>query len=181
LDFEPVYSTPREESVARCIAERYALAAPFDCRLLNRGFNDIYLIVTPSGERYVFRLSHHRARGLPDVATETDFLAHLDRARVPVAAPVATRSGALFLHGAASEGLREGVLFRALAGRSPDATSPLDARANGVTLAMVHDAADSFNCSSPLYRLDLDHLLHRPLARIRDSGLVENQSATADL
>jgi Ser/Thr protein kinase RdoA (MazF antagonist) len=181
LDFEPVYSTPREESVARFIAERYALPVPLDCRLLNRGFNDAYLVVAASGERYVFRLSHHRARGLPDVATETAFLAHLDRARVPVAAPIATRTGALFVHGAAPEGLREGVLFRALDGRPPNATSALDARANGVTLAMVHDAAGSFDCSSPLYRLDLDHLLRRPLARVRDSGLIENQSAISDL
>jgi Ser/Thr protein kinase RdoA (MazF antagonist) len=181
LDFEPIYSTPREESVARFIAERYALPAPLDCSLLNRGFNDIYLVVAASGERYVFRLSHHRMRGLPDVATETAFLAHLDQARVPVAAPVATRTGVLFVYGAAPEGLREGVLFRALAGRPPDNASTIDARANGVTLAMVHDAAETFNCSSPLYRLDLDHLLHRPLARVRDSGLVENQSTVTDL
>jgi hypothetical protein len=46
LDFEPIYSTPREESVVRFIAERYALPPPLDCRLLNRGFNDIYLVVT---------------------------------------------------------------------------------------------------------------------------------------
>jgi len=62
VDFEPLYTTCRAETVARFVAERYALPLPLDCRMLNRGFNDVYLIVTATDERYVFRLSHHRAR-----------------------------------------------------------------------------------------------------------------------
>ena len=67
--------------------------------MLNRGFNDIYLVVTATNERYVFRLSHHRARGVADVRTETDFMAHLARSGVPIAAPVQTRDGVLFVRG----------------------------------------------------------------------------------
>ena len=180
LDFDPVYSTPLEEAAARFISEHYALAAPVDCRMLNRGFNDIYL-VKAAEDRYVFRLSHRRARGAADVATETAFLAHLDWMRVPVAAPIPTRAGALFVHGLSPEGLRQGVLFRALDGRAPDPNSAADARANGATLAMVHEAAKSFSAASPLYRLDLDHLLRKPLARIRESGTFESDAASADL
>jgi Ser/Thr protein kinase RdoA (MazF antagonist) len=149
--------------------------------MLNRGFNDVYLVVTATSERYVFRLSHHRARGAADVRTETDFLAYLARSGVPVAAPVQTHEGVFFVHGRSPEGVREGVLFSALAGRAPDAASIADARANGATLAMVHNAADLYSAAAPLYKLDLDHLLRRPLGRVRDSGVVDDASATADL
>jgi Ser/Thr protein kinase RdoA (MazF antagonist) len=167
--------------VAQFVAERYALALPLNCRMLNRGFNDVYLVATGTGERYIFRLSHHRARGTADVETETDFLAHLDRSGVPIATPILTREGALFVRGRSPEGVREGVLFRDLGGRAPDAASIADARANGVTLAMLHNAADSYSALAPLYRLDLDHLLRRPLARVCDSGIVDDAGARADL
>lgn len=149
--------------------------------MLNRGFNDIYLVVTATNERYVFRLSHHRARGVADVRTETDFMAHLARSGVPIAAPVQARDGSLFVRGRSPEGLREGVLFRALEGRAPDAASIADARANGVTLAMLHNAADLHCASDPLYRLDLDHLLRRPLARVQEFRRVVNADASTEL
>jgi len=149
--------------------------------MLNRGFNDVYMVVTATNERYVFRLSHHRSRGAADVRTETDFLAHLARSGVPVAAPVQTHEGAFFVHGRSPEGVREGVLFLALGGRAPDAASIGDARANGATLAMVHNAAGFYRAAAPRYKLDLDHLLRRPLGWMRDSGVVEEASATADL
>ena len=111
VDFEPLYTTARAEAVAHFVAEHYALPPPLDCRLLNRGFNDLYLIVAADSERYVFRLSQLRARGPADVRTETDFLEHLARSGVPVATPVATRGGALFVRGRSPEGVREGVCF----------------------------------------------------------------------
>ena len=181
IDFEPLYTTSRAEAVAQFVAEQYALRPPLNCRMLNRGFNDVYLVVTATNERYVFRLSHHRSRGAADVRTETDFLAHLARSGVPVAAPVQTHEGAFFVHGRSPEGVREGVLFLALGGRAPDAASIGDARANGATLAMVHNAAGFYRAAAPRYKLDLDHLLRRPLGWMRDSGVVEEASATADL
>jgi Ser/Thr protein kinase RdoA (MazF antagonist) len=168
LDFEPIYTTTAAETIARFVAEHYALPGPLDCRMVNRGFNDVYLIIAATGDRYVFRLSHHRARGAADVRTETDFLAYLARCGVPVAAAVQARDGALYVRGRAAEGVREGVLFHALDGRAPEVASLADARANGVTLAKVHDAAASHRAVAPLYRLDLDHLLRRPLARVQE-------------
>ena len=181
VDFAPLYTTCKAEAIARFVSEHYALPLPLDCRMLNRGFNDVYLVVAATDERYVFRLSHHRARGVADVRTETDFLAHLARSGVPIAVPVQSRDGPLFVHGWSPEGMREGVLFHALGGRAPDAASIADARANGVTLAMLHDAAESHRASAPLYRLDLDHLLRRPLARVQEFQRVVNADASSDL
>ncbi|MGC2087721.1 MAG: phosphotransferase [Bradyrhizobium sp.] len=180
-DLEPLYTTCRAETIGRFVVEHYPLPAPLACRMLNRGFNDNYLITAASGERYVFRLSHHRARGGADVGTETDFIMHLARSGVPVATPVPTCVGALFVGAAAPEGVREGVLFRALDGRAPEAASIANARANGVTLAMVHNAAESYRAAAPLYRLDLDHLLRRPLARIQEFRREIATDASAEL
>jgi Ser/Thr protein kinase RdoA (MazF antagonist) len=65
------------------------------------------------------------------------------------------------------EGRRPAVLFRFAEGRAPEWESAADARANGVTLARIHDAADGYaDRNAGCYRLDLDHLLHRPLSAL---------------
>jgi len=181
IDFDPLYSTPEIEAVAQFIDKHYPLAGPLSCRMLQRGLNDVYLVVTATGERYIFRLSHRRARGAADVRTETAFLTHLARLRVPVAAPISTREDALFVRGRAPEGVRDGTLFQALDGRQPDASSAADARANGKTLALMHNAAETFPADGATYRLDLEHLLYRPLKRIRDSGIIEAAEVRSDL
>ncbi|WP_064686260.1 phosphotransferase enzyme family protein [Rhizobium bangladeshense] len=181
LDFDPQYSTPRIETIGRFIDKHYDLPGPVHCRMLQRGLNDVYLVMTSTGDRYVFRLSHHRSRGRADLKTETAFLTHLRRAGVPVAAPMPTRDGAFFLQGETPEGTREGVLFREVSGREPDAADAGDARANGRTLALMHDAAQTFSSEGAIYRLDLEHLLHRPHAVIRDSGVVQDADILSDL
>ena len=181
FDFDPLYSTPQVEAVEQFISKHYPLAGPISCRLLQRGLNDVYLVVGGNGEQYVFRLSHRRARGPADVKTETAFLAHLLQSGVPVAASLPTREGAMFVQGYAPEGARHGVLFRAIDGRKPSAMDAGDASANGRTLALMHNAAETFSPDEALYRLDLEHLLHRPLARIRDSGIVEDAEVRSDL
>jgi len=181
IDFDPLYSTPQVEAVARFINKHYPLARPLSCRMLQRGLNDVYLVVTATGERYVFRLSHRRARGAADVGTETAFLTHLARLGVPVAGPMPTREDALFIRGDAPEGARDGVLFRALDGRQPNVTSAADAAANGKTLALMHNAAETFHADGATYQLDLEHLLYRPLRRIHDSGIVEDAEVRRNL
>src|SRR5215213_3937546 len=114
LDFDPLYSTPQIAAIEQFIDHHYPLAGPVSCRMLQRGLNDVYLAVASNGERYVFRLSHRRARCPADVRTETAFLAHLSQSGVPVAAPIATREGRLFVQGDAPEGVRQAVLFRAI-------------------------------------------------------------------
>ena len=59
------------------------------------------------------------------------------------------------------------VLFRHIGGRSPKPGASTDARAQGVTLARIHAAAENYAGEKvPHYRLDLDHLLHRQLAAV---------------
>ncbi|EHH05438.1 phosphotransferase enzyme family protein [Agrobacterium tumefaciens] len=174
LDLHPTYSTQDIEGIARFIEKHYQFEGPVSCQMLQRGLNDVYLVKAKSGDRYVFRLSQNRVRGPADVKAETAFLMHLTHSGVPVAAPIPTRSGSFFVEGRASEGWRSGVLFHALDGRNPSAADFGDALANGRTLAMLHNAAETFSDVGALYRLDLQHLLWRPLEEIRRSGVVED-------
>ena len=161
------YSTATAESVGNFLASRYALPSPVECSLLRRGFNDSFEVLDANGQRYVLRLSCRRTRGEADVASETEFLTYLDSVGVPIAAPVPAQDGALFTCGLLPEGRRPVVLFRHIGGRSPKPGAFTDARAQGVTLARIHAVAENYAGGKLAhYRLDLDHLLHRPVAAV---------------
>jgi Ser/Thr protein kinase RdoA (MazF antagonist) len=154
--------------VAEFVSTHYDVPGSIECKLLHRGFNDTFEVRINGGERFIFRVSARRARGDADVASETAFLSFLDGQGIPVAAAVPARDGSLFTSVAVPEGRRPAVLFRYAEGRPSKAGSSIaDARANGVTLARIHDAAGGFAASDRgRYRLDCDHLLHRPLSFI---------------
>lgn len=161
------YATASTEAIGTLVEEQYGLGGPSTCRLLNRGFNDVYEVSSDDGAHFVLRLSGHRARAPADVAEETSFLAHLDARGVPVASAVPTRTGALFTSADMPDGPRAAVLFRYAEGRRPDLDDRSDAWAQGVALAHVHRAARDFpSRGSGSYRLDLDHLLHRQVAAV---------------
>lgn len=174
------YSTAAAAAVAEFVARQYDLPGPLECSLLNRGFNDSFAVRASNNVRYVLRLSGKRRRGPADVAAETGFLAHLDAAGVPVAAAMPTRDGALFSAVPLPEGPRPAVLFRHAGGRIPELEAPEDARAQGVTLARIHTAAEEFPArETGRYRLDLDHLLHRQIAAVSELGTITEEARDA--
>jgi Ser/Thr protein kinase RdoA (MazF antagonist) len=163
------HCVPSAASTAALVAATYDLAPITECRLLQRGFNDSYVVTIGTGKRFVLRLSisRHRLRAEGDVAAETAFLAYLDAANVPVATAVPTRDGALFTTANLPDGPRPAVLFRYAEGRAPDLDAPADARAQGITLAQLHLAADIYpGRKDGRHGLDLDRLLHRPVQAI---------------
>ena len=170
--FPVVYSTPLAEAVAEFVSTHYDVPGSIECTLLNRGFNDTFEVRTKDAERFIFRMSTRRARGNADVASETAFLAYLDRKGIPVAAAIPMRDGSLFTSAFFPEGQRPAVLFRYAEGRPSQArSSTADATANGVTLARIHDVAGGFAAGRKgRYRLDCDHLLRRPLSAILAIG-----------
>ncbi len=74
------YATASAEAVIAFVAEHYGLHGALTCALLNRGFNDVYLVDTNAREQFVLRLAGRRARGPADVEAETAFLAYLEAA-----------------------------------------------------------------------------------------------------
>ena len=163
------YATAAADAVAAFVAANYELPQPLECSLLQRGFNDSFDIRSSDQKRYVLRMSGRRRRGEADVDSETRFLSYLDSAGVPVATAVANRAGTLFCEADMPEGPRPVVLFQYAEGRPPNLDAPEDARAQGVTLANVHNAAGKFpDPEAGRYRLDLNHLLHRQVAAVNE-------------
>jgi Ser/Thr protein kinase RdoA (MazF antagonist) len=163
------YSTATAEAIGAFVVANYDLPEPLECSLLQRGFNDSFAIRSSDQQRYVLRMSGRRRRGDADVQAETKFLSYLDSVGVLVAAAVPNRAGVLFCEADMPEGPRPAVLFRHAEGRAPNLDAPEDARAQGVTLANVHNAADKFpNPEAGRYRLDLNHLLHRQAAAVTE-------------
>ena len=174
------YSTATAQTVAAFVAVQYDMPGPLECSLVMRGFNDTFAVRAPGHGRFLLRLSGGRRRGPADVAGETDFLAHLDAAGVPVAAALPTRGGALFTAAPLPEGPRPAVLFRHAEGRAPRLDAPEDARAQGVTLARIHHAAEDYpGRDAGRYRLDLDHLLHRQVAAVSELDALADQARDA--
>jgi Ser/Thr protein kinase RdoA (MazF antagonist) len=164
---QPVYSTAHADAVADFVAAQYSIPSPVVCQPMRRGFNDTFEVRAEDGWRAVLRLSARRARGEADLATEVAILAYLSRMGIPVAAPIPAPEGKLHASARLAEGLRPAVLFSFVEGRAPGSNSRPDASAQGVTLARIHAASHGFVNDAPeRYRLDLDHLLHRPLATI---------------
>jgi Ser/Thr protein kinase RdoA (MazF antagonist) len=171
------YATATADAVAAFVVAKYDLPAPQECSLLQRGFNDSFAIRTPDQTRYILRMSGRRRRGDADVDAETRYLAYLDSAGVPVATAVPTRDGPLFCQAAMPEGPRPAVLFRHAEGRPPKLDTAEDARAQGLTLARLHNAAENFaDREAGRYRLDLNHLLHRPVAAVSELKDIKEES-----
>ena len=61
------YATASAEAVVAFTTEHYGLHGALTCALLNRGFNDVYVVDTNAREQFVLRLSGRRARGPADV------------------------------------------------------------------------------------------------------------------
>jgi Ser/Thr protein kinase RdoA (MazF antagonist) len=172
------YSTPHVDTIKALLPTSYDVPASLAVTFLRRGFNDIFEVRTGSAKLGVLRVSGGRRRSQEDVESETDLLAFLDSAGVPVAAPIATLDGKRFTKLELPQGTRLVVLFRYAEGEEPGYHSAPDARAQGVTMARIHAAAAGFpGWNSRGHRLDLDHLLHHPLASISALELLDGDGA----
>jgi Ser/Thr protein kinase RdoA (MazF antagonist) len=159
------YSTIDGNDLRDFIASAYPFDSPFECSLLRRGFNDVYLLRFADGSSKVARLSSRRARGKSNVAYETSLLYHLKAAGGDVAAPLPTNTGALSIEVDAAEGHRSLVVFEFLAG-DPPGTDLQHTKTMAASLATLHRLARSYSGPASHYVLDLQHLVSRPLQRL---------------
>jgi Ser/Thr protein kinase RdoA (MazF antagonist) len=142
----------------------YDVGAPTECKLLNRGLNDTYVVVTESG-RFALRVYRKGWRSDSDVLFELDALLHLGREGVPVSTPLPRKDGQTFGVLKAPEGLRQVALFTYAQGKDPtyEREAPEESYLYGKVTAQIHSATDSFRSSHRRFPLDLDHLLTGPL------------------
>ena len=167
------YSTLSTLSIAQFVAERFPFGPITSCRLLQRGFTDLY-IVAAGDQRAVLRLSRVGRRIASDLEYEALLLAHLRSRGVPVVTPQCGRDGQYCQPANAPEGTRFALLFDFIPGREPEET-PADAYAQGAILARIHAEAAGFAVSYDRGALDLEHLLDRPLAAL--DALLDDRAA----
>jgi Ser/Thr protein kinase RdoA (MazF antagonist) len=147
--------------------EHYSIERGATCALVRRAVNDTYLISAPD-QQLVLRVYRYGWREYPGIQWELSLLEHLAAEDAPVAAPIRTRSGNRFAIVLAAEGPRPVALFHYAPGKQCLAaamTAP-HARAYGRALASVHLRMDTFEPAYPRFELDLDYLLHKPLAAL---------------
>lgn len=164
--FPVVCSTFCSEALGRHIQACYGFPSLLSCKLWIRGLSDVYLLETHEG-LYVLRVTHARWRSEAEIAFELTFLDHLHNQGIPVAHPMQTPLGQLFVELVAPEGRRFASLSAFAPGEIPLCDLSLSqAGCLGQTLAQLHRASQGF--SVPFHRpaLTLETLLHDSLDRL---------------
>jgi Ser/Thr protein kinase RdoA (MazF antagonist) len=158
-------------SISALITEllpEYAIETPTDCRFLQPGLNDTFLVDTLTA-KYILRVYRHNWRSLDEILYELDALLHLKNAGVNVSAPVMRKDGNIIGSLVAPEGLGYVVLFTYAHGKEPDyeTEKELEAYLYGKAVAKIHAATDTFKSSHSRPSIDLEYLLDIPLRSIQ--------------
>lgn len=165
------HSLLHTDDLAHLVEREYAIAGPVTVGLLNRGFNDTYLVTDAEGGRRVLRVykrEKYWIRSESDLRFELDLLEHLAAAGLGVIRPYQRTLGDRLGRLTAPEGERCFALFTHAAG------APLDKgtltaeqwREFGAGIARMHLASDTFHTSHDRYHLDERILVERPLASL---------------
>lgn len=94
-----------EELITAGILTNYYLTDPFNSKLLNRSFSDIYL-VTCLENKYILRILRTGSKSLDVLRYELALLMHSNGNGATVAIPIARKDGAWFTSIKAPEGIR---------------------------------------------------------------------------
>jgi len=171
------YTTIAGEEIARVVSTLHTIGPIRVCRLLRRGFNDVYEIETSDGAGYVARLqADRRSRGSPNTVWETAFLRHARSVGAGVAAPIEGADGSLQHSVMTESGPRVLVIFERLTGERPG-DDPAAISLMGEELARIHGAGTSYSGPESRVRLDIDHLLNRPQAMLRAVPTMDAETA----
>jgi Ser/Thr protein kinase RdoA (MazF antagonist) len=180
-DMRVTHSLLHTDDLARLVEEQYAIAAPVTVRLLNRGFNDTYLVTDVEGDRRVLRVYNrdkYWIRSDSDLHFELDLLEHLAAAGLGVIRPYPRTVGDRLGRLTAPEGERCFALFTHAPG-TPSYEGAVTAdqwHEFGAGIARMHLEMDAFQTGHDRYHLDEAILVHRPLASLApyaESGRAE--------
>lgn len=164
--FPAIYSTLAPEALIQGVLTQYRLGTIEQCLFWNRGLGDIYLVETATNS-YVLKVSHHHWRSQSDIQFELEFLDFLHEWDIPVAYPLKTQTGNLWVTIHALEGDRYAALFPFAPGEVPlGDLNQVQSTILGETLARLHQAALEFHNQTPRYPLDCQYLLDNSQAII---------------
>ncbi|MEM8829867.1 MAG: phosphotransferase [Cyanobacteria bacterium P01_G01_bin.19] len=157
--FPAIYSTLSPQALIDGVLSEYELGKVDRCLFWNRGLSDIYLIET-SVKTYILKVSHHHWRSRSDIKFELEFLDFLHQQDVPVAHPIKTKSGELFVTVRAVEGDRHAALFPFAPGKVPQGDlNVTQSKIMGQAVGKIHASSLEFCNDTPRQTLDVKYLL----------------------
>jgi Ser/Thr protein kinase RdoA (MazF antagonist) len=152
------------DALSRWLVASYDLEPPVACRLLRSYTNDVYE-VRSRDRRFVLKVYGLGWRTEAEARYEVALLRHLFARGLPIAGPVPRCSGDPLGTLEATDGCRLAVLYEWAPGDKPEPPfSPMLYRAFGRAVARMHTLSDDFVTAHPRRPLDLDLLIHEPLA-----------------
>jgi Ser/Thr protein kinase RdoA (MazF antagonist) len=165
--FPVVHSTLSAQALLTQVLPLYDIESPEDCKLLNIGLNDTYVLTCNEGKLYILRVYRAGWRTLENILYEIDVLLHLNKKGVTVSIPLPGKNGIYVNSLEAPEGPRNVVLFTYAQGKEPDYEEEIQATQYGRAVAKVHAATDDFVSAHSRFSLDIDHLIESPLKAIK--------------
>ncbi|MBT4499159.1 MAG: phosphotransferase [Gemmatimonadetes bacterium] len=154
------YSMLSLDALIERVLKNYNLKNITECRFLNKGLNDTYLVKNGKVE-YILRVYRSGWRTKRDVEAEIELLNYLHRKKVPVSRPVRRKDGKYLQMINAPEGRRYAVLFSFAVGNVSMDTEK--AYRYGKLAGTIHALTDQYPKEIKRFHLDLNHLLDEPL------------------
>lgn len=165
--FPVTYSTLSCGALVTQLLSQYDIGAVLSCQFWRRGLSDVYLVETQAAQ-YVLRVSHAHWRSLPEVAFELELLEFLYQKRIPVAYPLRTIAGDLWIPLQAPEGDRVAALFIYAPGCVPIGDlNGVQSYKLGQTVAQFHTVSQDFESSFSRSSLTLEFLVDRSIEVIQ--------------
>lgn len=159
--FPVMYSMLSSDALRDFLNQNFNVGTVTTCKILNRGLNDTYAVVTDDGN-YILRVYRTPWRKRTEVYYELEVLDFLCHHGVSVSAPIRNVDGDLACEVVAPEGLRYLTLFTYAEGKKPRLDSSISYE-YGKTVAQIHNITDNFVTSQTRSELDLTYLLDKPL------------------
>lgn len=166
-------------TISEIIKKCYAFDCPVSSSILSVGINDIYLVETDNS-KYVLRLSRvdkYLTMTNSEFLFELEWLDFLNQHHIPVSYPIRRLDNRLcgLIH--APEGPRYASLFSYAEGTTE--MNVERAFILGKSLAQLHIVSDSFETTLDRPLLDLNHLIHLPVQKLKEHFKAINQEKCA--
>lgn len=164
--FPVTYSTLSCGALTQQLLSQYEIGTVLSCEFWRRGLSDVYLVETQTSQ-YVLRVSHAHWRSQCEIGFELELLEFLNQTQIPVAYPLRTKDGELWIPIQAPEGDRYAALFIYAPGCI--AIGDLNASQSytlGKTVAELHRVTPKFESQFSRPDLTLDFLLSQSMQTI---------------
>jgi Ser/Thr protein kinase RdoA (MazF antagonist) len=176
------------QALAELIATDYELPEPVNCKLFSKLLrtqdNDHYLVTAADARQFVARVyqqGDRLQRQESDYLFEVDWLNYLKGRGLPVSGPLCRRDDRYLGNLLAPEGIRYYALFDLAPGTTLSLTDSEQLYRFGAMMAEIHVASNDFQSPHTRRPWDLERLIDRPLAKLRQLWTTERSSDLAML